>query len=136
MAGYTPITGGRELHQIAGTAGERFGHDSRFGALFGFSYDYNARGIDDVEPGQAVNSLPNGSTFLGPNTADLRNYHYDRSRYGFDGELDYRLGNMSTVYLRGLFSHFNDNGEDWIYSPNISIAGLGGFVTSPGDSNN
>jgi TonB-dependent receptor len=120
MGGYTPITGGRELHQLAGTAGQRFGRDKKFGALFGFSYDYNARGIDDVEPGPAINTLPDGSTFLGPNTADLRNYHYDRSRYGFDSELDYRLGEMSTVYVRGLFSHFNDNGEDWIYSPQIN----------------
>lgn len=131
MGGYTPITGGRELHQFDGTAGQRFGPDKRLGALFGFSYDYNARGIDDLEPGQAVNTLPNGGTFLGPNTEDIRNYHYDRSRYGFDGELDYRLGDMSSVYLRGLFSHFNDNGEDWIYSPAIS-----NFITGPGDPNN
>jgi len=102
MGGYTPITGGRELHQFAGTAGQRFGESKKFGALFGFSYDYNARGIDDLEPGQAVNSLPNGGTFLGPNTEDIRNYHYDRSRYGFDGELDYRLGEMSSAYVRGL----------------------------------
>jgi hypothetical protein len=27
---------------------------------------------------------------------------------------------MSSVYVRGLFSHFNDYGEDWIYSPGIS----------------
>jgi TonB-dependent receptor len=131
MAGYTPITGGRELHQLAGTAGQRFGHDKKLGALFGFSYDYNGRGIDDLEPGQSVNSLPNGGTFLGPNTEDIRNYHYDRSRYGFDGELDYKLGEMSSVYLRGLFSHFNDNGEDWIYSP-----GINNFITSTNDPNN
>jgi TonB-dependent receptor len=125
MGGYTPITGGRELHQFAGTAGQRFGSDKRFGALFGFSYDYNARGVDDLEP--AYPTPPP----LAPNTEDLRNYHYDRSRYGFDGELDYRLGNMSSVYLRGLFSHFNDNGEDWRYSP-----GINNFITGPGDLNN
>jgi TonB-dependent receptor len=84
-----------------------------------------------VEPAPAVNLLPNGNTFLGPNTEDIRNYHYDRSRYGFDGELDYRLGEMSTVYVRGLFSHFNDNGEDWIYSPFV-----GNFITSTSDPNN
>ncbi len=120
MGGYTPITGGRELHQFAGTAGQRFGSDKKFGALFGFSYDYNARGIDDLEP-----AYPSDTSFFGvwaANTEDIRNYHYDRSRYGFAGELDYRLGNMSTVYIRGLFSHFNDNGEDWIYSPTINFA--------------
>lgn len=120
MGGYTPITGGRSLYQLAGTAGQRFGANKKFGALFGFSYDHNNRGIDDIEPGQAVNSLNNGGTFLGPNSVDLRNYHYDRSRYGFDGELDYRLAEMSSVYIRGLFSHFNDYGEDWIYTPGIS----------------
>jgi len=119
MGGYTPITGGRKLYQIAGTAGQRFGPDKKFGALFGFSYDYNSRGINDLEPGPAVNPLPNGSNFLGPNAEDLRDYHYDRKRYGFDGELDYKLSDMSSVYIRGLFSHFNDYGEDWIYSPNI-----------------
>jgi TonB-dependent receptor len=131
MGGYTPITGGRNLYQFAGTAGQRFGTNKKLGVLFGFAYDYNARGIDDVEPGQAVNPLPNGGTFLGPNTEDLRNYHYDRSRYGFDGEADYKLGDMSSVYLRGLFSHFNDYGEDWIYSP-----GVNNFITSTTDPNN
>ena len=120
MGGHTPITGGRNLYQFAGTAGQRFGHDKKFGALFGFSYDYNSRGINDVEPGPAVNTLPDNSTFLGPNTEDLRNYHYDRGRYGFDGELDYKIADMSSVYVRGLFSHFNDFGEDWIYSPGIN----------------
>jgi len=131
MGGYTPITGGRNLYQFAGTAGQRFGKEKKFGALFGFSYDYNARGIDDVEPGPAVNLLPNGNNFLGPNAIDLRNYHYDRSRYGFDGQLDYKLGDMSSVYIRGLFSHFNDYGEDWIYSP-----GIDNFITDTADSNN
>src|SRR5260370_36887710 len=55
-----------------------------------------------------------------PFTEDIRNYHYDRSRYGFDGELDYKLGDMSSVYLRGIFSHFNDYGEDWVYTPTFN----------------
>lgn len=123
MGGYTPITGGRNLYEFSGTAGQRFGHDKKLGALFGFSYDYNARGIDDVEPVPNVNSFTpdNGAVFIAPFTEDIRNYHYDRSRYGFDGELDYKLGDMSSVYIRGLFSHFNDYGEDWIYTPSINV---------------
>src|SRR5713226_6405389 len=96
MGGYTPISGGRTLYQLDGTAGQRFGKDKKFGALFGGSYDYNGRGINDLEPGQAVNSVP-GGTFLGPSAEDLRLYLYDRGRYGFDGDLDYKLGDMSSV---------------------------------------
>jgi TonB-dependent receptor len=120
MGGYTPITGGRDLYQFDGTVGQRFGASKKIGALFGFSFDHNNRGIDDVEP-----AYPSDTTLFGlwaPNTEDIRNYHYDRGRYGFDGELDYRLGDMSSVYLRGLFSHFNDNGEDWIYTPTVDVA--------------
>ncbi len=144
MGGYTPISGGRKQYQFAGTAGQRFGVDKKFGLLFGGSYDFNARGIDDVEPAPADNPLFNGNTFSGPNTADLRNYHYDRTRYGFDGEADYKLGDMSSVYLRGLFSKFRDYGEDWIYSPfidtnpvtvnNVDYPNF--FVTNPADGNN
>jgi len=64
-----------------------------------------------VEPAPTTNTLPNGSTFLGPNTADIRQYLYNRTRYGFDGELDYKLGDMSSVYLRGLFSRIAMTGS-------------------------
>jgi TonB-dependent receptor len=125
MGGYTPISGGRKQYQFAGTAGQRFGTDKKFGLLFGGSYDYNARGIDDLEP-----AYPTPPPLV-PNTEDLRNYHYDRTRYGFDGEVDYKIGDMSSAYLRGLFSKFKDFGEDWIYSP-----GINNFITDPADPNN
>ena len=120
MGGYTPISGGRKQYQFAGTAGQRFGPDKKLGLLFGGSYDYNARGIDDLEP-----AYPTPPPLV-PNTEDLRNYHYDRTRYGFDGEVDYKIGEMSSAYLRGLFSKFKDFGEDWIYSP-----GINNFVSDP-----
>jgi TonB-dependent receptor len=132
MGGYNPITQGRYQDQFDGTFGQRFGQEKRFGVLFGGSYDYNQRGINDVEPAPTANTLPDGSVFLGPNTEDIRDYRYNRTRYGFDGELDYKLGDMSSVYLRGLFSRFNDYGEDGIYSPGIS-----NFIVSPAtDPNN
>jgi TonB-dependent receptor len=131
MGGYTPISGGRNLYQVDATAGQRFGKEKKIGLLFGGSYDYNARGIHDLEPGPAVSTLPDGSTFLGPNTEDQRNYHYDRTRYGFGGKADYKLGDMSSVYLRGLYAKFKDFGEDWIYTPGIS-----NFISTPADPNN
>src|SRR5712691_7812387 len=63
MGGYTPISGGRPLYQFAGTAGQRFGRDKKFGLLFGGSYDFNGRGINDIEPAPGVFTLPNGSNF-------------------------------------------------------------------------
>ncbi len=125
MGGYTPITRGRYQDQFDGTFGQRLGEQKRFGVLFGGGYDYNARGINDLEP--AYTDPPPAV----PNTEDLRNYRYNRTRYGFDGMLDYKLSDMSSVYLRGLFSRFNDYGQDWIYSPTVNA-----FVSGPSDPNN
>ena len=33
-----------------GTVGERFGENKQWGVLFGTSYDWNGRGINDIEP--------------------------------------------------------------------------------------
>lgn len=124
MGGYTPISGGRNLYQFAATAGQRFGRDKKFGLLFGGSYDHNGRGINDLEPAPTINSFtpPNGNAaFVGPSTADFRDYHYDRSRYGFGGEADYKIGDMSSVYVRGLFAKFKDFGEHWVYSPSVNV---------------
>lgn len=124
MGGYTPIAGGRSLRQFSTSVGQRFGPDHRFGILLGGSYDWNGRGIDDIEPSQGVNSLNSGGTFLGPNAADLRQYWYDRTRYGFGGTMDHRISANSSMYVRGLFSQFKDDGQDWIYSPSV-----GSFAT-------
>ena len=50
IGGFTPIVNTRYIGLVIGTVGQRFGHDKRFGALFSGSYDYNGRGIDDIEP--------------------------------------------------------------------------------------
>jgi len=94
--------------------------------MFGGSYDWNGRGIDDIEPAPTVNDLfPDGpqrpprGQFLGPNAADHREYWYDRTRFGYGLSADYKLRTGSFVYLRGLFSQFKDIGQDWIYSPAV-----------------
>jgi TonB-dependent receptor len=134
MGGYTPIAGGRSLDQFSATAGQRFGPDHRFGILLGGSYDWNGRGIDDVEPSQGSNPLNNGGTFLGPNAADLRQYWYDRTRFGFGGTMDYKISSSSSAYLRGLFSQFKDDGQDWIYSPTVGTFATPTLTNADGTS--
>jgi TonB-dependent receptor len=128
MGGYTPIAGGRHLDQFGVTAGKRFGREERLGVMFGGSYDWNARGIDDVEPAPGVTRKSNGDfadgvpVFFG---TDVREFWYDRMRFGYATSIDYKLGAASLFHLRGLFSRFKDNGQDWIYSP-----GLGPFTSA------
>ena len=114
--GYTPIDNGRKAFQIDSSAGFRFGPNSgqgkRFGLMLGYSYDYNGRGIDDVEP------VPD---FDGPNNAFtydnlyVQQYLYDRTRYGTAGSLDYKLNENSDLYVHGLFSNFRDYGQKYAY---------------------
>ena len=117
--GYTHIIGGRPVYQFDGTVGRRFLEGKKLGALISGSYDWNGRGINDLEPGPAVTG-----------TYDLRDYRYFRDRRGIGGTLDYRFNETSSIYLKGLYSHFDDYGDDWIYSPTIN-----NFVTATqGDS--
>jgi TonB-dependent receptor len=120
LGGITPIEGTRGLYQFDGTIGKRFGREKRLGLLVSGSYDYNARGIDDVEPSQGMNATIGGQSFPGPSGEDVRAYQYYRKRGGLGTSLDYKLGANSLLYLRGLYSEFRNYGEDWIYSPSVN----------------
>ncbi len=111
LGGYTPILGGRTVDQVGATVGQRFGHDKRFGALFGFTYDYNGRGIDDIEP--AVDPCCAAPFY---DSIDLREYRYQRTRWGLAGSADYRLTNDSDIYFHYLYSDFKDYGNKWVYT--------------------
>jgi TonB-dependent receptor len=123
MGGYTPIVGGRGLDQFAGTVGSRFGSDKRLGVLIGGSYDWNGRGINDIEPSPGTNDFRNGPVPV-QTAVDIREYVYRRARYGAAGGLDYRLGTGSSLFARGLGSQFNNYGTTWFYSPSV-----GNFIT-------
>ncbi len=115
LLGHTPINGGRSQDQVFATYGRRYFADKKLGVLVTGSYDSNQRGINDIEPGQAVNSIAGSDqTVNAPNTIDLRNYFYDRSRYGLGSTLDYKWSDRSSTYLKGLYSYFDDFGEDTI----------------------
>ena len=120
LGGYNPIIGGRPNYQFDGTVGRRFLGGKKLGLLGSASYDWNGRGINDVEPGPAL-----------AGTYDLRDYRYFRNRKGFGGTVDYRFNDTSSAYLKFLYSRFDNFGDDWIYSPAInSFAPL-----NPGDPN-
>jgi TonB-dependent receptor len=129
--GTTPIDGGRHIWQGSGTVGKRFGQDKRWGALLGGSYDFNARGIDDIEPVPDVATFANGSSARYFDTQDIRQYLYKRSRWGLTGSSDYKLGDGSDIYVRGIYSSFHDYGDKWVYTltdntPGITLDGSNG----------
>lgn len=103
--GYNPILGGRTNYQFDGTLGKRF-MNNKLGILGGGSYDWNGRGISDVEP---------GPFYLGGGY-DERNYRYYRSRAGYAGTVDYRFTDTSSIYLKGLYSLFHNYGDRDVYS--------------------
>jgi TonB-dependent receptor len=130
IGGYTPIVGGRTLSEFDGTVGQRFGESKRLGVLFGASYDWNGRGINDVEPSPtAIQCDPGANGCLNPSPTapfvatysgeDVRDYRYYRTRYGFTGDIDYKLGDVSGLYVRLLYSHFDNFGDRWVYSPSV-----------------
>lgn len=127
QGGYTPIQDGRTLDGFSGTIGQRLLADKKLGLLFGGTFDLNNRGINDLEPTQAIGSL-NGSNFAYINSQDLRTYQYYRTRVGFDGEADYTIKPGSHIYLRAFYSDFHDDGDVWVYTPNA-----GGIVSHNGD---
>jgi hypothetical protein len=124
IGGFTPIVNTRYIGLVTGTVGQRFGSDKRFGALFTGSYDYNGRGIDDIEP-----SVDTGFAAPYYDSIDLREYRYQRKRYGFGGSLDYKLKDpASGLYLHYFDSDFRDYGNKWVYT--LNDGGAPQFSTS------
>jgi TonB-dependent receptor len=118
QGGYTNIIGGRWLDAFNGTVGQRAGARKQWGFLLASTYDWNGRGINDLEPAPGVTSL-NGVNYPYFAGADLRTYKYYRTRYGFAPEVDYVLKPGSTMYFKGLYSDFHDFGDTWVYTPNV-----------------
>ena len=108
LGGLSRIAAGRYVNQLGITAGKRFRADKKLGLLGGFSRDFNGRGFDDIEP-----AFASGDTTYGD--LQTREYLYDRSRHGFTGSADYKLSGGSSVYLKGVYSKFNDYGDKWYY---------------------
>lgn len=113
VAGHTPIIGGRTVEQGGGTIGKRFGATKKLGVLIGGTYDYNGRGINDIEPVPTTSSLTPHY-----DSQDFRDYIYNRTRWGGTGSVDYRLNESSNVAARFLFSTFRNWGNKWAFTLN------------------
>ena len=114
LGGYTPIIGGRPAYQFDGTLGKRFLPGKKLGMLGSASYDWNGRGINDVEPGPFL---------LGG--YDARDYQYYRSRFGVGGTIDYRFSDTSSIYLKGLYALFHNYGNRWDYNLTTGLTAAG-----------
>jgi TonB-dependent receptor len=116
--GYNPIQNGYGRGGFNGTFGNRFGASKKLGFLLNGTFDKTNRGIDDLEPSQAVLQDAQGNNFAVSNGYDQRSYNYYRTRYGFSAGIDYNIKPGTSVYLKGLYSDFHDFGETWVYTPN------------------
>ena len=113
VGGYTHIIGGRTVSQFGTTIGRRFLTDKKLGVLIGGTYDFNGRGINDLEPVPTQTSAtPHYDTM------DFRDYVYYRTRYGATGSADYKLSEGSNISVRGLFSTFRNWGNKWVFTLN------------------
>jgi TonB-dependent receptor len=112
--GYTPIMNGRAAEESGGTYGQRFGKSKKFGILLNGSYDYNGRGIDNIQP--AIDPL---STFAQPfyDNDTIRQYRYYRYRYGIAGSADYRVSDNTSLFADGIYTDLKDWGDKWYYEP-------------------
>jgi TonB-dependent receptor len=117
LGGYTPIDNGRSVDQFGATFGQRFGSKKQLGILIGGSYDWNGRGINDIEPVPTFSSLTPHYDAM-----DQRDYIYYRTRVGGAGSADYKLREGSDIYLRGLFTDFKDYGNKWVQTPTDGIS--------------
>ena len=128
LGGYTPIQSGRGNTTETGTFGRRFGASKKFGFIAGGSYDWEGRGIDDIEP---VPDENNGALWF--DGMSLREYQYFRSRYGFAGSTDYRIRDGSNLFARFLYSDFKNYGDRWAYGLQDNTPGISGSLLAPGN---
>src|ERR1700722_16160484 len=115
LGGFTPIADTRKVYALGGTGGSRFGVNKRIGVMVSGSYDYNGRGIDDIEPVPGLLQQADGSFVFDITAPAFRQYLYDRKRYGFGGSVDYRLSENSNLYVHTLYSDFKDYGRRYEY---------------------
>ena len=120
----------RNTYQGGFTYGGRAGPGEKLGFLVGGSADRNNRAINDVEPAWGMYDAPGGASVSAPNEWSIRDYLYQRERYGLGGDLDYRIDATSDVYVKGLWSLFKNYGRRWVYDLSGDAAPTGATTGS------
>ena len=126
--GYTPIQNTRYMGKVDATAGKRFLAGQRLGIIAGVEYDYNGRGINDIEPNPILN--PDGTTTPAYNKVTLREYRYSRLRWGGTSSADYKLSDHSSLAAHFMLSDFKDWGDKWYYEIKTNKPGSAAFYES------
>ncbi len=116
--GYTPIENTRYVGKVDTTAGMRFGAAKKWGVIAGAEYDYNGRGINDIEPSPDIN--PDGTSTPYYDGMTLREYRYQRLRWGGTASVDYKVSSRSTLASHVMLSDFKDWGDKWYYEVNTN----------------
>lgn len=116
--GQTPIENTRYVGDLDLTLGKRFGASKRWGVIASAGYDYNGRGINDIEPSPDVN--PDGTATPYYDGTTLREYRYQRLRWGGTLGADYKLSERSSLAAHLLLSDFKDWGDKWYYEINTN----------------
>ncbi|MEI9811767.1 MAG: TonB-dependent receptor [Acidobacteriota bacterium] len=89
-----------DIKDYNATYGQRLFHD-KLGFIGSGNFYQNNRGSQDLEPTYTGTN--------GLNALDLRDYVLTRTRSGYTGDIDYRLGAGSEIYIRGLRSEYEDS---------------------------
>ncbi len=80
--------------------GTRFGADNDWGLLLSGSATDSKRGSDNIEPEYDDGEL---------DQLEMRDYTFQRERYGVTADLDYRASMSSNYFLRGLWTNYVDD---------------------------
>ncbi len=129
QGGFTPIINTVPVGGLGITTGKRFGGAKKLGVMFSGSFDYNGRGIDDIEPLPLQQAGPAQFSDM-----DIRQYYYDRRRGGGGLDIEYKVSPNTRLWARSLFSQFDDWGHRYDYA--ISTVPNANQVNSVGGEHN
>ncbi len=100
---------GKPLYQSDFTYADLFGENKNIGVTFSAGYHKAERGSDNNEmEWGGVDDVDENEIPFALQTLELRDYYFDRERYGASGALEYRLDGNNQVFFRGMYNYRTD----------------------------